>query len=336
MHYIVWANAPVNIAKVGFAFVILATDQGLYSVIAVLLASYVAVAVVEWLVVLRLIVQPRGRFDLRLATRTVRHTSTFLGIDALVAVVASLNIILLSHLESERTIGLYSAAAQLLVPLVLVYQNSILSTFPLMTRRAQSGRERLTSVVERTGEVLVAIGLLVVLPLFFLAEPTLSLLYGDDFRPAADALRVMLWALLLSGLTATFGQVLYAGLAEGVNLRLVATAVVVGLVAGLVLISRYGLIGAAVSLLIVRVVDFTLHYLAASKRLPQLRLWPMIWKPLAAAACTAAYLAAVRPEGVLALVSATAVYVAALVSIATWSVGGLRELKARYLYVGAD
>ena len=87
-------------------------------------------------------------------------------------------------------------------------------------------------------------------------------------------------------------------------------------------------------MLVVSVVDFALHYAAVARILPRLRLPRMAWKPLAA--CTAVYLGAVRPNGVVALVSATAVYAAVLVGIATVSAGGLRELKARYVFVRPD
>ena len=125
MHYTVWPNAPVYFVKVALAFGVLATGHGLYPLIVILFASYVAIATIESLLLLRHVPTPRGRFGLQSALTTAKGTSTFLGIDAVVAVVASLNIILLSKLESERTIGLYSAAAQLLVPLALVYQNSV-------------------------------------------------------------------------------------------------------------------------------------------------------------------------------------------------------------------
>jgi O-antigen/teichoic acid export membrane protein len=331
MHYIVWANAPVNAAKVSVALVVLASGSGLYPVVAILVASYAAVAAIEWLLVLRRVVRRELRLRLGTVLATARGTSTFLGIDALVAVTASMNVILLSKLESERAVGLYGAAAQLLVPLMLVYQNTILGVFPLMARSVDATGERLRRIVEQVGELLLGVGLLVVVPLFFLAEPALRLLYGNEFEPAGEALRVVVWSLLLSGLTTMFGQVLYARLQERTNLRLVVVDAAVGVVAGFVLIDRYGVVGAAVALLVVKLFDFGLHYAAVARIVPPLAFLRMAWKPVVAAACTALFLASVDAGGAVAFASGTALYAAVLGALSVWSAGGLRELRARYV-----
>jgi hypothetical protein len=57
----------------------------------------------------------------------------------------------------------------------------------------------------------------------------------------------------------------------------------------------------------------------------------LIWKPLVAAACMTAYLAA--PSGrpsILTGVSATAIYAVALLGVALWASGGMRQLKDKY------
>jgi O-antigen/teichoic acid export membrane protein len=61
--------------------------------------------------------------DLRFAPGTLRSASTFLGIDGTCAIAGNLNVILLSKLATEREVTLYSAATQMMVPLLLVYQS---------------------------------------------------------------------------------------------------------------------------------------------------------------------------------------------------------------------
>jgi O-antigen/teichoic acid export membrane protein len=337
MHHIAQATLPANVLKAGAAFVLLTTGHALDAVVAVVLVSYGAVLLVEWSLVLRHVTRPRLAFSVRRSIGIGREASTFLGVDALVAVMASINVLLLSKLRDERAVGLYSSAVQLMVPVALVYQNAVLAALPLMSRRIEAGFEEVRAIVERVGELLMALGWFVAVALVVLAEPVLGMLYGPEFRPAADALRIMAWALLLTGLTATFGQLLYAGRRERVNLRLVAINAGVSVLVGIPLVAELGLMGAAAAVLITRSLDFVLHYAAVERLLPSVDVRAMLIKPATAAACTAPVLVVfARQSAIVALALAGIVYAVVIALLAVRSTGGLRRLKARYLDMSVD
>ena len=337
MHHIVQATLPANLVKIAAAFALLATGRGLEAVVAVALAAYVVVLFIEWLLLLRHIVRPRLTFSLRRSVAIGRGSSTFLGVDALVAVMASINILLLSKFRDERAVGMYSAATQLMVPLALVYQNAVLAVFPLMSRSMETAFDDVRVVTQRMGELLMALGGFVVVALVILAAPVLALVYGPGFQQTADPLRVMAWSLLLVGLTATFGQVLYARGQERRNLRLVAINAVVTLAVGVPLIAHLGVMGAALALLTTRVVDFVLHYASVAPVMPGLDLHRIVIKPAIAAACTGPVLAAVAKYSAPAAVPLGAiVYIAVLVFLAGRSAGGVRHVKARYVDMSTE
>lgn len=337
MHHIVRAVVPVNLVKLVLAFALLADGHGLETVVFLHVASYVAVVLIEWSLLLRHITRPRFELNLRRSIATARGASTFLGIDVLVALMASLNVVLLSKLHSEASAGLYSAALQMTIPLALVYQNAVLAVLPTMSRSVDSSLEKVQRIVERMVELLLAIGPLVLLPLFLLAEPLLVVLYGEEFAPAAPALKVIVWALLLTGGTATFGHLLYATRSERVNLRLVLISTATSAVLGTLLVSEWALIGAAVSLLTVATLDYVLHYVAVMRVLPDMKLRRIIVRPALAGALTALLLALAAPDNPLvAAVSATALYGAIVAAVTIRSVGGVRELKARYVRMTSE
>jgi O-antigen/teichoic acid export membrane protein len=337
MHHIAQATLPANVLKVAVVFVLLTTGHGLEAVVGVVLAAYVAVLLVEWSLILRHITRPRLAFSTSRAIAIGREASTFLGVDALVAVMASTNVVLLSKLSDERAVGLYSSAAQLMVPVALVYQNAVLAAFPLMSRRIDSSLDDVRAIAERVGEILMTIGWFVAVALVVLAAPVLAALYGPEFRPAADALRVMAWALLLTGLTATFGQLLYAGRRERVNLRLVAINAGLSIVIAIPLVAALGLMGAALAVLTTRIFDFVLHYVAVSRLLPRVQVPAMVVKPAIASACTAPVLIVLGPERpLIATGLAGIVYTAVIGLLAVRSAGGFRGVKGRYLDVSVD
>jgi O-antigen/teichoic acid export membrane protein len=211
MRYIAYVNVPVNIAKMVGAYLLLSRGQGLYTVILILLSSFFAIAGMEVWILLR-------RFPLRPATisfpfslATIRSASTFLGIDGAVAIESSLNVILLSKLATETQVGLYSAATQLMVPLVLVYQSIAQSIFPVMCRRVEPGFQTLRRIAEQAIELLLVLALPAVAGIFFLGQWGLSVLYKNQaFLQAAPALRIIAWILILQVFTNVLGQVLVA------------------------------------------------------------------------------------------------------------------------------
>lgn len=333
MHYIAYANVPVNIAKVGLAVLILARGYGLYQLGILLLACYVAIVGLEWWLMLRCIVKPRLRIDLRFSLALVKSTSTFLGIDALIAILASLNVVLLSKLTDETGVALYSAASQLLIPVTLVLQSIVLSVFPLMCKRFDLSLPSLKQISEYLIALLLAVVLPTVVGLFFLADSALLLLYSDeDFLAASGVLRIMIWSLIPTALMSVLGQVLMASLREKVTLRIVASNALGTLVVGLILVGQFGPTGAAITTLLPKIVGFVQHYLPVSRLLSGIALVRLLWQPVVASVCMAASLTALKGQGaVLTIVAASVVYMGVLLTLVVWSVGGPRQLWAKRL-----
>ena len=150
----------------------------------------------------------------------------------------------------------------------------------------------MTRVLENALALLLALAVPSAVALFFLADPLLLLLYGDrEFLLATPVLRIMAWALVPGAVTTVLGQVFLAGVRERVTLRIVVVDAVVGLVTGAILITQYGLIGAAVAAVLTKAVDFLQHYIPVSRLVPTIRLHELSWKPVVAVSCMAAYLA---------------------------------------------
>jgi len=333
MHLIPCVNVPVNVAKVGCAFLLLTRKSALYAVILILLASLLATALIELWILLRRFPSQPAPVDVRFCLTTFRSSITFLGIDGTIAVMSSLNVLLLSKLATETEVGLYSAATQLMVPLLLVYQSIGQSVFPLMCRKVEPGFESLKRISERVIEVLLILALPAVAGLCFLGDWALSILYKNPaFLQAFPALRIVAWVLISQVFTSVLGQVLVASHREKTTLRIVAVDMLVNFAIGWPLIRFFGLRGAAIALLLTRLVDCCQHYIPVSRLFSGIPLAGIIWKPIIAGACMTAYLLlATAQTGIFRGISAAAIYCAALVALAIWASGGLRQFKNKYL-----
>ena len=332
MRYIAYVNVPVNIAKVAGAFLLLTTNRGLYPVVLILLSSFAVIAVVEIWILLRRFSSVPAYLDFHFSLATMRSASTFLGIDGTLAVMSSLNILLLSKLATETNVGLYSAATQLMAPLLLVYQSMAQSIFPVMCRKIEPGYQSLKRIAEQAIELLLVLALPAAAGLYFMGDRVLSLLYKNPaFSHAFPALRIVAWVLILQVFTSVLGQVLVASHREKITLRIVVVDTIFNFLVGWPLISLLGLRGAAIALLLTRVADCCQHYLPVAHLLSGIPITSIVWKPLVATTCMAAYLAAPtgRPD-ILTGVSATLIYGAALLAVAVWASGGPRQFRDKY------
>lgn len=332
MHYIAYANVPANIVKVSLVFLMLSQGFNVYHLVIIIVASHIVIAGTEWLLMLRYIIKPRATIDPHFSLAMTRTTATFLGIDVIIAIWASLQIVLLSKLTSETEVGLFSAAAQLMVPVTLVFQSIVVSIFPTMCQRFEPSFQGLRRVANHLIELLLIIALPTAVGLFFLADSVLLLLYGErDFLLASTVLRILVWLLILTALTSALGQVLLASLKEKITLRIVTVNALISLILGVILISQFGLIGAAIATLFTAVINFIQHYVPVSKLLSNIALGSLAWKPIVACLAMAAYLSLVREQEIfLAMPSAAAVYTVIFLALEIWAVGGPRQLKAKY------
>lgn len=338
MRYIAFVNVPANLAKIGCAYLLLSTHHGLHAIVLVLLVSYAAVALVEVGIILSKFPSRSASLDPHFSLSTLRTATTFLGIDGTIAIMSSLNVLLLSKMATETQVGLYCAATQLMVPVLLVYQSIAQSIFPLMCRKFEPSFIDLKRIAEQAIEVLLILALPAVAGLFFMGGPILALFYKNPvFLQAFPALRIIAWILISQVFTSVLGQVLVASHREKITLRIVLIDALVNLSLGWPLINLYGLRGAAIALLLTRIADCCQHFVPVSRLFSGIPVARIIWKPIIAGACMTAFL--LLPStgaGVLRGVSATVIYTAALICLTIWASGGYREFKAKFVLLRTE
>jgi len=337
MHYIAIANLPVSLARIFFTLFLLQQGKSLHQLVLMLLVSFVAVLALEWWLMYRYVTKPCIRFDLHFSLAIAKSARNFFGIQGLIAVRSSLYIVLLSMLATETIVGHFSAAIQFTVPFILIYGSIGRSVFPAMCRRFESNLQALKRITENTIELLLAIALPGAVGLFFLAGPALLLVYGEDFELASGALHIVAWSLIMRAATQVLGQVLWAGQREEVSFRIVVINTLVRFISGWILISQYGLIGAAISGLAAEVINLILHHLAVSRQFFKVALGRLVWKPVVASVFMGLSLSMMDRQWILRLVlSAGALYAGVLFALELWSVGGGRGLKTKYLSLFSD
>jgi O-antigen/teichoic acid export membrane protein len=168
---------------------------------------------------------------------------------AAVAVVSVLNsnllIILLRTVSiSDTALGHFAAAQRLAMIMAIVPSMMVQVLIPSFSRAYAEDPERFAGMFERAYRYVVFASLPAAAVLAVVAPALLTLVFGDQFAPAGETLRVL--ALVLAGAgTYVLGPALIAMDAQGLLARLhVVNLLAVGIVAYL-LIPRFGAEGAA-------------------------------------------------------------------------------------------
>lgn len=337
MTFIAYVNAPANVVRIGLIFLLTTGGQGLYSIAIMMFISHILVMLAELYFMLRHIVRPALKLDTRFAYDLMKKSVTFLGIDGIIAIMSSLHLIMLARFLNESAVGLFSSATQIVTPLIILYQSVVLAVFPIMCQRFDvEDTSQLRRISSRLLELLLVLAVPMSVGVFLMAEWGLSFLYGgDEFAAAANAVRVVVLIGLLQAINAVLGRVLVASLREKTTLRIVSINLVISFVAGIILIPRYGVMGAAYAGLIVMVFNVIQHYIPTAKILHGMPLFGLVWKPVVASAIMGAYIITFYINGdqnaLLTVAIASTLYFAVLAGVMVLSIGGPRQIKAHYL-----
>ena len=253
-------TAPIWIVQTVIAgWVIYGAGRGVVAVAVTILAAHFAVAALSVVVVLRL---DGGRLRLgtpRQSWELVAEARTFLALNMANTAASSIMLIIVDSLGTELEVGIYAAAQQLFTPVALLSEATAMALYPVLVRRMATDRKS-GRFIRLCSEGVFAVVIPAAVGLVLLAEPLLSLVYGDETLTGAGVvMRVLAVSVAFRGVSLLFGQVLFAGDDERASLgyAVIRAVGVIGL--GWVLMSTIGLVGAALATVVTAVINAGLH-----------------------------------------------------------------------------
>ena len=217
--------------------------RGYAAVVAALLLADAATLLLAWSRLVR-----RGFFrDAAAPSRKLARRIAAYGARAQVGgVVTQLNLrldfVLLSILAGPAVLGIYAIASKFAELLKIL---GMALTYVLYPQFAREGRATATS---RARSLLPKAALLTggtALPLWIAASLVIPAFYGDDFEPAITPARIILLGLALEGVAGVISAFLYGVGRPGLNSSAMAVGLVATIVLDLLLIPRFGAVGAA-------------------------------------------------------------------------------------------
>ncbi|MGG6296790.1 oligosaccharide flippase family protein [Leptolyngbya sp. AN02str] len=280
MYLITASTVPVYIGRVLIMIWAMQRGGDVLSVAAIFVGSEAVILLVEWAIIGRSLV-PNWKLDRAFMRSAVQSVRTFIAIEGVSVVNSRLQMLILSVLGGEFVVGLYGAIIQLMQPFDILSNSLTVGVFPSMTKTVAMRLSRQRLLVERVIEALNFGAMPLIVGLILFGEDVLALVYQqDDFQAATVPLMIVSLGLLASCLNRPLSYLLVANQFERINMREVLVTTLVSAIAGVVLVSQFGLIGAAATVLLTRIVGCSQYVYAVCYRFFPVRYGRIVRRPL--------------------------------------------------------
>jgi O-antigen/teichoic acid export membrane protein len=183
------------------------------------------------------------------AKQLCRDWRTFAFENWLANMTASSATIVLSVFHREAAVGLYAAASRMVsvgTPLVTSFTSAM---FPYMSRLYEESSPALRRLGEESLKYMLAAAVPGVVIVAMLADRVIGTLYGEAYAAAVPVLRIVIWVFVFNFVNPFVSHILFARGEQAISLRVGAVTSLVSLALSLVLIPRWGAIGAAYTFL---------------------------------------------------------------------------------------
>ena len=156
-----------------------------------------------------------------------------------------------------------------------------MAAFPSMSKAVALGQEQQNKAAANTIEILLCISLPFLISIFFIGDQLLLFIYQDpSFAKEAIILHIVSLSLITGASARILSYLLIANGLEKLNLIEVVVTTVISSLAGIILVSQYQLIGAALMNLTIGFTNFGVMMYFVYDRLFHLNIWQIIRRPL--------------------------------------------------------
>jgi O-antigen/teichoic acid export membrane protein len=189
------------------------------------------------------------RFGREPCLRLLHGSRHFAAQQALAAGSTYAESLLLPRLAGAAEMGHFTAGSLMATRLSVMSDALGTAAYPMIVQRAQSGTARSRELPGRFALMAVAVGVALSILASLIASPLARLLIPASPELFMEVALISVWSLPLAGLESMLGLSMNAAGADGAVARASAPAAIVSIAVAVVLVTGFGAIGAAWSLL---------------------------------------------------------------------------------------
>lgn len=187
----------------------------------------------------------RWRSDLRLSREMLAVSWPLILSSAFAYMYSRIDQVMLKHMLSQEAVGLYDTGVRLAEAWYIFPSIIIGSMFPAIINAQKTSQEQFERRLTKLYAFMAYLSLVFILPISLLSRPIIDLLYGPAFLPAANVLKIYVWAGVSVTLATIMNQVLMSEKLTKISLYINFFGMAVNVAMNILLIPRFGILGAA-------------------------------------------------------------------------------------------
>jgi O-antigen/teichoic acid export membrane protein len=190
--------------------------------------------------------------------------------------------ILLSIINGDIAVGLYSASYRVLEMLNFIPIIFTTAIFPVLSQLHVSSKESLDYSYQVSFKFILIVALPISASIALLAPQIILLIYSTGYQPSILILQILIWSIPALFLSYLFGTTLTSINQQKLLFRAIIISTVLNIVMNLILLPYYSYLGAAVTTLISESVLCIIYYYFISKHLEPINFRAILPKPVIA------------------------------------------------------
>ena len=313
MEYREIAKLAFKIISASLIFWIIFSHGTLMQVMIVLVFSEMIKTLISYLFS-RKLVRPQFAIDFELWKYLFKEALPIALSSVIFIIYFRIDVVMLSMMQGDAEVGLYSAAYKLSEPLSLIPYALTISLFPIMSASFKSSKERLINTYRLGVRYLLILTLPIAMGTTILADKIIFLIYGAEFAGSATALQIIIWALVFTSVNSMLLTLLVSMNKQKLNTLSVALCAIANVTLNFILIPMLSYNGAAIATVATNAVLFIASFYFISKYLQMLPIHKIVIKPIISCLLMSAFIYYFINFNIFLIVSlAAGIYFVALV-----------------------
>lgn len=289
MEYNIFAKLSFKILSSGLIFWIIFVLQGtLTQIILVLVLSEGVKTLINYSFS-RKFVRPQFEIDFELWKYLLKESLPLALYSVIWIIFFRTDIIMLSIMQGDAPVGIYSAAYKLSEPLWIIPGALLMSLFPIMSASFKSSKERLIKSYRLGIRYILIIMLPLAMGTTLIADKIILLIYGIQFTGSVTALQILIWALVFTSVNLVLINLLVSMEKQKLNTISITLCAVVNVILNFILIPILSYNGAAIVTVATSALFFGLSFYFISKHLHVLPIHKILIKPIISCLIMAAF-----------------------------------------------
>jgi len=268
----------------------------------------------------RKFVKPQFEFDFELWKYMIKEALPIAIYSVVWVIHFRTDVVMLSIMQGDAPVGLYSAAYKLCDPLSLIPGALTVSLFPLMSQFFKNSRRNLIKTYELSIKYVLITILPIAISITFLPDRIIFLIYGAEFKYSADVLRILVWAFVLTSINSVLLNLLISINQQKLNTISITLCAITNVILNFFLIPILSYNGAALATVVTKAVLLLASFFFVSRHLEMIPLHKILIKPGIGALVAGAFVYYFIDVNMFLLVPLSGVvYLAALFTLKTFT-----------------